>query len=415
MFDKDRWGEIWNTLSRNKLRSFLTMFGVGWGIFMLVVMLGMGNGLSNAVLGGFEGFATNSCFIWTMPTTKPYAGFQRGRQFEFDNADIYLIRNNVPGIDICSPQLQLGGWQGGNNVVYNGKTAAFSIYGAEPEVIMVESMDVPTGRWMNQQDLIDERKICVIGEEVVTRLFEFEEPLGKYVKINGVFFQVVGVTRKKSSAEMGDSPDAKIYVPFTTFQKAFNSMNEVHWFTIVAKPGVDVAGIEKDIKALMARKHRVDPTDDNAFGSWNMQDMYGKMNGLFLGISGLSWFVGICTLLAGVIGIGNIMLVIIKERTKEIGIRRSIGASPRSITSQIVMEALTLTVIAGYFGLLAGVGVLELASSMTADSDFLKNPSVNIYVALVAFAVLIISGLFAGLVPARRALAIRAVDALRAE
>lgn len=415
MFDKDRWGEIWNTLSRNKLRSFLTMFGVGWGIFMLVVMLGMGNGLSNAVLGGFEGFATNSCFIWTMPTTKPYAGFQRGRRFNFDNQDITLIRQNVPGVQICSPELQLGGWQGGNNVIYNGKTAAFSIYGTEPEVIMVESMNIVRGRFLNKQDLREERKVCVIGEKVVERLFGFEDPMGKYIKINGVYFQVVGLSKKKGSAEMGDNPDAKIYVPFTTFQKAFNSLNVVHWFTIVAEPGVDVARVEKDIKALMARKHRVDPTDDNAFGSWNMQDMYNKMNGLFLGISGLSWFVGICTLLAGVIGIGNIMLVIIKERTKEIGIRRSIGASPRSITGQIVMEALTLTVIAGYFGLLAGVGVLELTRAVGAEGDFFKNPGVDLTVALVAFAVLIASGLLAGLIPARRALAIRAVDALRAE
>ena len=239
--------------------------------------------------------------------------------------------------------------------------------------------------------------------------------MGKYIRINGVYFQVVGVTERKSSAEMGDNPDAKIYVPFTTFQKAFNSLNQVHWFTIVGKPGEDVARIETDIKRLMARKHKVDPTDDNAFGSWNMQDMYQKMSGLFLGISGLSWTVGILSLIAGVIGIGNIMLVSIKERTKEIGIRRSIGATPAMITGQIVQEALTLIFIAGYFGLLAGVGVLELIRHFAGESDFFKNPGVDIYVALVAFSVLIISGLLAGLLPARRALAINAVDALRAE
>ncbi len=415
MFDSDRWGEIWNTLSRNKLRSFLTMFGVGWGIFMLVVMLGMGNGLKNAVLGGFEGFATNSCFIWTMPTTKPYGGFQRGRQFHFENADTEIIRRNVSGIDVCSPQLQLGGWQGGNNVSYNSRIGAFSIYGAEPEVLLVESMRLFQGRFLNHADLSEERKVCVIGQAVIDRLFEKEDPMGKYIKINGVYFQVVGLAKKKGSAEMGDNPEAKIYVPFTTFQKAFNSLNEVHWYSIIAKPGEDVARIEKEVKALMARRHKVDPTDDNAFGSWNMQEMYGMMNGLFMGISGLSWFVGICTLLAGVIGIGNIMLVIIKERTKEIGIRRSIGATPKAITSQIVLEALTLTSIAGYFGLLAGVAVLEIARAVAGDADFFKNPGIDLFVALVAFAVLIISGLLAGLLPARRALAIKAVDALRAE
>ncbi|MEZ4755856.1 MAG: ABC transporter permease [Flavobacteriales bacterium] len=415
MFDNDRWGEIWNTLSRNKLRSFLTMFGVAWGIFMLVVMLGMGNGLKNAVLGGFEGFATNSAFLWTMPTTKPYAGFQKGRMFTFDNEDISIIRNNVPGIQICSPQLQLGGWRSGNNVGYGSKVGAFSVYGSEPEVIQVEAIRLPQGRFLNHADLSEERKVAVIGQDVVDQLFKPEDPIGKYIKINGVYFQVVGVSKKKSSAEMGDNPDAKIYVPFTTFQKAFNALNEVHWFTLVAEPGVDVGEVERQVRQLMARKHRVDPTDESAFGSWNMQEFYGKMNGLFIGIGGLSWFVGICTLLAGAIGIGNIMLVSIQERTKEIGIRRSLGATPRNITGQIVQEALTLTFVAGYFGLLAGVGVLEAIRSVAGDADFFKNPGVDLFVALIAFAVLIASGLLAGLLPARRAMAIKAVDALRAE
>lgn len=415
MFDRDRWSEIWNTLSRNKLRSFLTMFGVGWGIFMLVVMLGMGNGLSNAVMGGFKDFATNTCFLWTMPTTKPYAGFQRGRDFNFDNTDIEIIRRNVAGIDICSPQLQLGGWQGGNNVSYKSRTAAFSIYGSEPEIIQVEALDIARGRFLNHADLREGRKVCVIGRQAVERLFEQEDPLGKYVKISGVYFQVVGVTQKRSSAEMGENPEAKIYVPFTTFQKAFNSMNVVHWFTIVGRPGEDVARIEKEVKALMARKHKVDPTDDSAFGSFNLQDMYNKMNGLFLGITALSWVVGVFSLLAGIIGISNIMLVSIKERTKEIGIRRSIGATPRRITGQIIQEALTLIFIAGYFGLLAGVGVLEGVNAAMGDSDFFKRPGVDIKVALVAFTIMLAAGVLAGLFPATRALRIKAVDALRAE
>lgn len=416
MFDRDRWNEVMMTLRRNKLRSFLTMLGVSWGIFMLVVMLGMGNGLKNAVLGGFDGFATNCSFVWTMPTTKPYEGFQRGRRFNFDNEDTRTIRDQVPGILVCSPELQLGGWRGGNNVNYKSKTAAFSIYGSEPDVLQVEAVRVVAGRFLNQMDLDEERKICVIGDQVVERLFEKEDPLGKYIRINGVYFMVVGHMKKKSSAQMGDNPDAKIYVPFTTFQKAFNSLNTVHWYNIIAKPGVEVAQVEKQVKHLMARKHKIDPTDDNAFGSFNMQEMYQQMNMLFIAISGISWIVGIFSLVAGAIGIGNIMLVSIKERTKEIGIRRSIGATPRMITGQIVQEALTLIMIAGYFGLLAGVGVLEATRAMVGDSsDFFKNPGVDINVALVAFAVLIVSGLLAGLLPARRALAIKAVDALRAE
>ena len=415
MFDSDRWGEIWNVLSRNKLRSFLTMFGVGWGIFMLVVMLGMGNGLKHAVLGGFEGFATNSCFLWTMPTTKAYAGFQEGRSFTFDNEDIGIIRGSVEGLELCLPQLQLGGWQSGNNVSHGAKVGAFSVYGCEPEAIAVEAIRLPQGRFLNAADMAGERKVAVIGKDVVDQLFKPEDPIGKYIKINGVYFLVVGVSKRKSSADMGPNPDARVYVPFTTFQKAFNSLNRVHWFTLVAAPGEDVGAIEKEIRTLMARKHKVDPTDQGAFGSWNMQEFYGMMNGLFLGIGGLSWFVGICTLLAGAIGIGNIMLVSIQERTKEIGIRRSLGATPRTITAQIVQEALTLTFIAGYFGLLAGVGVLEAVRGMTGDTKFFKDPGVDLSVALVAFAVLTAAGLLAGLMPARRALTIKAVDALRAD
>ncbi len=415
MFDRDRWSEIWMTLSRNKLRSFLTMFGVGWGIFMLTVMLGMGNGLQNAVLSGFDGFATNSCFVWTMPTTKPFGGFQRARRFNFDNDDIRIIRQNVAGIDVCSPELQLGGWQGGNNINYGSKTAAFSIYGAEPEVLAMEPVRLVAGRFLNKQDLIDERKVCVIGKQVIDRLFEKEDPMGKYIRVNGVYFQVVGTLARKSSGQMDENPEAKVFVPFTTFQKSFNSLNQVHWFNIIAKPGVDVARVETEIKHAMARKHKVDPTDDNAFGSFNLQDMYNKMSMLFIAIKGISWVVGVLSLIAGAIGISNIMLVSIKERTKEIGIRRSIGATPRMITGQIVQEALTLILIAGYFGLLAAVGVLEAVNAAMGQSDFFKNPSVDIKVALTAFAVLLVSGLFAGLLPARRALAIKAVDALRAE
>ncbi len=416
MFDRERWNEVMMTLRRNKLRSFLTMLGVGWGIFMLVMMLGMGNGLRNAVMGGFEGFATNSCFLWTMPTTKPYAGFQRGRRFHFDNDDIRSIRDRVPGVEVVSPLLQLGGWQGGNNVMYGGRTGAFSILGCEPNVLQVEPVRMDQGRFLNQLDLNEARKVCVIGRQVVERLFMDEEPIGQYLRVNGVYFQVVGVVRRKSSAEMGDNPEAKIYIPFTTFQKAFNSLNQVHWFSLIAKPGVDVAQMEKDVKLLMARKHRVDPTDEMAFGSFNLQDMYNKMNLLFVAISGISWIVGIFSLLAGAIGIGNIMLISIKERTKEIGIRRSIGATPRMITGQIVQEALTLILIAGYFGLLAGVAVLEgIRAAVGDDTDFLKDPGVDLRVALIAFTILLIAGLLAGLFPARRAMAIKAVDALRAE
>ncbi|MCB0794222.1 MAG: ABC transporter permease [Flavobacteriales bacterium] len=415
MFDRDRWDEIWMTISRNKLRSFLTMFGVSWGIFMLIVMLGMGNGLRSGVLGSFEGWATNSCFIWTMRTSMPFEGFQRGRRFNFENSDIDAIRTGVEGVDVVAPRLQLGGWRDANNVSYKGSTGAFNVYGDIPDVIKIQATRILQGRFLNEKDIRDERKVCVIGSKVARMLFKDVDPMGEYLKIKGVYFRVVGVHHPRASAEMGEDKSGDIHIPFSTFQKAFNSINMVHWFSVTGKPGVEVAQIEKEVKLLMAKRHKVHPEDPLAFGSWNMQQMFNMMSMLFIGIGALSWTVGILTLIAGVIGISNIMLVIIKERTKEIGIRRSIGASPASITVQIILEAISLTFIAGYIGLVGGVALLEAIGAIGIESDFFASPEVDLSVALVALTVLLVSGLLAGLFPSRRALRIKAIDALRAE
>lgn len=416
MFDSDRWSEIWNTLSRNKMRSFLTAFGVGWGIFMLIVMLGAGNGLSNGVNKAFAGWASNSAFVWTQTTSLPYQGFPRGRYFNFDNQDIELIRRKVPGVDALAPRLQLGGWRSGNNVEYKGRTAAFSVNGDVPDVLRIQGTEITSGRFLNDLDVKDARKVAVIGSRVAELLYpDNEDPLGTWIKIQGVYFQVVGVHRPKASSNMGGDQSAVIHVPFSTFQRAFNAMNQVHWFAITAHAGTPASQVQADIKRVLAVKHRVHPDDDLAFGGFNVEEMFDMTNNLFKAITGLGWFVGILTLLAGAIGVSNIMLVIIRERTKEIGIRRSIGASPNSITAQIVLESLTLTVIAGYLGLLAGMLILEAVNAAGFDSDFFAKPEIDLNVALIALGVLILSGLLAGLFPARRALAIKPVDALRAE
>ncbi len=416
MFDSDRWGEIWMTLSRNKLRTFLTAFGVGWGIFMLVVMLGAGNGLSNGTKKLFAGWATNSAFIWTQRTSMPFEGFQRGRYFNFNNDDIAAIKREVPGVQYLAPRNQLGGWQGNNNVVRNNKTGAFTIYGDMPEVLKIQSSVVDTGRFLNERDLRDKRKVAVIGKRVRELLFEAEEdPIGDYIRVNGVYFQVVGIHRSLRTSENAEEDENTIFIPFTTFQSAFNYHNIVSWFSVTAVPGTPVSEIEAAIKKLMARRHSVHPDDTMAFGSFNLEEAFGKMNMLFVGINFLSWSVGILTLLAGVIGISNIMMVIIRERTKEIGIRRAIGATPRTIRTQIILESLTLTVLAGYIGLTLGVLLLEAVIAAGLQGDFFDRPEVDLRTALIALAVLVVSGLFAGLIPARRALKINAVDALRAE
>lgn len=416
MFDSDRWNEIWNTLSRNKLRSFLTAFGVGWGIFMLIVMLGAGNGLSNGVNKAFAGWASNSAFVWTQPTSLPYKGFPRGRFFNFDNQDIELIRNKMVGLDALAPRLQLGGYRGGNNVEYKGRSAAFSVNGDVPDILRIQGTELIKGRFINDVDLSESRKVAVIGTRVAELLYpDGEEPLGTWIKVQGVYFQVVGVHQPKASSNMGGDQSAVIHVPFTTFQRAFNAMNQVHWIALTALPGTPASELQAQLKTLLAKKHRIHPDDDLAFGGFNVEEMFDLTNNLFLAINGLGWFVGILTLVAGAIGVSNIMLVIIRERTKEIGIRRSLGASPRSITTQIVLESLTLTVVAGYLGLLSGMLLLEAVNAADIDSDFFANPEIDLRVALIALGVLIVSGLLAGLVPARRALAIDPVDALRAE
>lgn len=416
MFDSDRWSEIWNTLSRNKLRSFLTAFGVGWGIFMLIVMLGAGNGLSNGVNKAFSGWASNSCFLWAQTTSLPYQGFPRGRFFSFDNEDVALIRRKVPGVDALAPRLQLGGWSGGDNITYKGRTAAFSVNGDVPDITRIQGMDVHLGRFINERDLKESRKVAVIGSRVVELLFDVDEdPLGKWIKIQGVYFQVVGVHRPTASVNMGGDASATIHVPFTTFQRAFNAMNRVHWFAITAHDGVPVSTIQTDIKKLLAEKHRVHPDDDLAFGGFNVEQEFDRTNTLLAAISALAWFVGVLTLLAGAIGVSNIMLVIIRERTKEIGIRRSIGASPRSITVQVMLESLVLTVGAGYIGLLIGMLLLEGFTASGLEVQFFAQPEIDLGVALIALFILVLSGLMAGFIPAKRALEIKPVDALRAE
>ena len=416
MFDRERWGEIWQTLSRNKLRSFLTAFGVGWGIFMLILMLGAGNGLSNGVAGAFEGWASNACYVWAQTTSLPYKGLPRGRSFDFDNDDIALIGQRVKGIEALAPRLQLGGWRGGNNVVRGNKTAALTVNGDLPSIMRIQGTYVEEGRFLHERDVLEKRKVCVVGRRAVQLLYEPDEKvLGSWIRINGVYFQVVGVHMPKASAALGNDQTSMIYVPFSTFQTAFNALNQVHWFAITAQPGTPASQVQADVKKLLAVKHRVHPDDDLAFGSFNVEEMFDMTNDLLTAITALAWFVGICTLIAGVVGVSNIMLVVIRERTNEIGVRRSIGATPGRITAQIVLEALTLTLIAGYSGLLLGMLLLEAVSSSGLEGAFFAKPEIDLVTALVALAVLVVSGVLAGLFPARRALAIRVVDALRAD
>ena len=420
MFDIDKWQEIFYSLRQNKLRSFLTAFGVFWGIFMLIVMLGSGNGLQNGVTQGFGDFATNSVFIWAQRTTVEYKGFTKGRFFNYRNDDIFALQKNISGIKYLAPRLRAGGFEGGDNVIRGLNSGAFQITGDYPDMNLIDPVNIEEGRFINDIDIQQRRKIVIIGTRVKEALFEPDEnPMGEYIRIQGVYFKVAGVFSSKKAGEQGDRENQGIYMPFTTLQKTYNYGDLVGIFAITAYDNVSVSIIEEKAIKILKQRHLISPEDDQAIGHFNVEKEFKQMNGVLMGIDGLIWVVGIGTLLAGVIGVSNIMLVIVKERTKEIGIQRAIGATPVKIVSQIITESVFLTAFAGYIGLVIGVGLIELVNfalnKFNVDSNMFKDPEVNFQIAVTALVILVITGAFAGFIPAKRAISIKPIDALRSE
>jgi putative ABC transport system permease protein len=299
-------------------------------------------------------------------------------------------------------------------VTYKNKTGAFEVNGFAPAVEFIKLLKMQTGRFLNDRDLNEYRKVCVIGKITTAVLFPEEDPIGKYIQINGVYFQVVGTFHSGLNGDDSENEDRSIYIPFTTFQKAFNQGNSVQWFTLTSQKGLSISGIEEEAKQILKKRHDVHPDDPRAIGGWNMEKEVEKFNMIFTGIQALSWFVGTLTLLAGVIGISNIMLIIIRERTQEIGVRRALGATPTSIVTQIVLESMILTTFSGIIGIIAGVWLLEIAGPYI-QHDYFANPEVQFSTVFIAFSILIISGVFAGVIPSLRAVNIKPIDALRNE
>ena len=420
IFDIDRWNEIISALRKNKLRTFFTAFGVFWGIFMLIIMLGSGKGLDNGVSQGMGDMATNSMFMWTQQTSIPFKGFPRGRRFNFNNDDTKAMINNISEIEYIAPKLQGWGGDGNNNVIRKDRTAAFTIQGNYPDYNLIDPANIIKGRYINDIDIKNRRKVAVIGQRVYEEMFEpDEEAIGEYLKIQGVFFQVVGIYKSKKNDQQAQREEREISIPLTTLQKTYNYGDVIGYYAITAKNNVSVSEVEDKAKALMKTRHSVSPDDERAIGSFNVENEYIKMVNLFTGINGLIWIVGIGTLLAGIIGVSNIMLIVVKERTKEIGIMRAIGATPSNIIGQIITESVFLTTLAGYIGLAAGVGILELINwaliKAGAATDMFTNPEVDFNIAITALTILIICGALAGWIPAKRAVSIKPIDALRDE
>lgn len=421
LLDLDGLRETLYTLRQNKLRSALTAFGVFWGVFMIIVLVGVGNGLQNGTYDSFGSLATNSVFVWARNTTKPYLGFPRGRRFYFRNDDIAAIRSAIAEIEHLAPRGRIRGGQGGNNVIHEDKKATVTIYGDYPAIRHIRLMKMQRGRFLNQRDIEQKRKVAVIGYRAESLLFDAgQDPIARYITIKGVPFQVVGVFRFTNPSENDEKEDAKaVFLPLSTFQQLFRWGDKVGYFSLTSAAGVPASKAKDRLVALMARRHQVAPDDERAFGHWNMEEDFRKVQNLFAGIRFLIWFVGLFTLMAGVIGVSNIMLITVKERTREIGIKRAVGATPMAIVRQLVAETVLLTAFSGYIGLVAGVLTLEMVNAamdlLGVRAELFKNPAIDLSVALYALMALILSGALAGLIPAMRAVRIRPVEALRYE
>lgn len=415
LFDLDRWEEIWITITHNKLRSVLTAFGVFWGMFMLVVMVGAGSALQKGMNSQIEGFATNSCFVWADQTSLPYKGLKKGRHWDMENADIPVMLSKIPEIQYMAPVLFGSG--GTNNVTRNDKAGTFNVKGNYPAYNNIDAGKMIYGRYINDIDVSEKRKVCVIGERVYNVLFPTNEnPVGQEIKVNGIYFQIVGVLRHKSNVNIGGSAEETVVLPFSTMQQAFNQGNVVHFLAVTAKPGIKVKVIEDKIADVLKSRHAISPDDTTAVGGMNIEDQFTMFLYLGIGIASLIWVVGLGTLFAGGIGISNIMLVTVRERTKEIGIRRALGATPQNIMTQILSESIVLTLLAGIAGLMFGVGLLYAVGVILSQTDqFFKDPQISFVVALGSLFILLVIGTLAGFLPANRALKIKPIEAIREE
>ncbi len=421
MFDLDKWEEIWLTMMQHKLRTALTSFGVFWGIFMLVILLGAGNGLRNGAMQNFD-IARNAVFVWTMPTTVPFAGFDAGRDVQLTNADSRILRE-LPQVETIAPRLQVSTRFGDGvlEIVRGDESVAFTIMGDNPEFLDIKPYIIEEGRFLNQLDVERNRKVAVIGTRVRDELFQTpgEPVVGEYIKIGGVPFMVAGVFNTRVMGEQAIQELQTLHLPITTAQRTFNKPNEVSWYGFVPSDGYSAIETEDAIKATLRSRHKISPDDRQALASFNVEVEFREMQNIFGGIAGFSWFVAIGTIIAGMVGVGNIMLIIVKERTKEIGIRKSVGAKPISIVTMIILEALVISGVAGYLGLVSGVALIEgvalVMQQFNMQSDFFANPEIDFGVAISAIVVLVVSGAAAGLFPGIMAARVNPVLALRDE
>jgi putative ABC transport system permease protein len=418
MFDIDKWQEIFATIKKNKMRTFLTGFSVAWGIFMLMILLGAGNGLSNGVANNFMNDAVNAMWIWQGKTTLPYEGMKTGRNIMFYNQDQEIVQK-VPGVGVTSGRY----FMGNTRYSFGKESGEYTTITCHPQLRDVENLQLEKGRFINQIDIQQNRKVVVIGADIKTALFKENEAIGEYVNINMVPFKVVGIC-----TEPGSTRNRNAYMPLSTAQMIFNGNNRLHnlALTVNASTLEETRAIEERIRGTLGRQHKFDPKDESAIGLYNKLENYIQTMKIFQAIKIFIWIIGIGTLIAGIVGVSNIMLIVVKERTKEIGIRKALGASPSSVIGLILLESIMITTVAGYIGLVLGTGLMEMinyfmvqSAGAAAASDnnetIFMNPTVDLNVAIYATLLLIVAGAFAGYIPAKRATSIKPIVALRDE
>lgn len=420
LIDTEKWQEIFKTLGQHKLRTSLTAFGVFWGIFMLTLLLGAGKGLENGVNEGFPR-VPNIVWVWVQGNTQlPYQGMPIGRQISFKPEDVAAIEKNVPSVGFVRGQNSVGIWSGTPPyAVHKDRNGTFFVEGIHARMENINSLAMIEGRSINEFDDREKRKTVIIGTRVRTQLFrDGDNPIGADITINGISFKVVGVFKSLANGNQ-QQEEEKIYIPNDTLRYAFNQVGWIGSFVIQPKPGLHARVAEEDVKKYLAELKKVDPKDTGVFGSFNLQNEFDKIEGLFTGIAVFSWVVAIGTIMAGAIGVGNIMLIVVKERTREIGLRKALGATPNSIVGMIVQESIFITTVAGYMGLVIGVLILEAVGQLLeaggGKAGFFGKPEVDFATAFSALVVLVISGLLASMLPAAKAASVNPIVALQDE
>jgi putative ABC transport system permease protein len=413
MFDIDKYKEIWQTIKRNKMRSIITGFGIAWGIFLFIVMFGLGNGFQGALLGAFGESVANTIVFFPSQTTMEYKGFNPGRRWGMYNEDIEIIKQTIPAVKYISGTIS----NSAGKVVYGDKNMSCMMRSGDVDFFEIEPLQLVYGKLFNQMDIEEKRKICLIGYRVWEEMFGTgENPVGEQLMVNGIAYTIVGVLEKSDMSLIGNTNESVI-IPLTTMQQVLNSGSVVDVVMAVISPEADINRIDEKVQTLIKANHNIAPNDNDAIISFNLHDYFLMFDNLFLGIKILVWIVGMGTLLAGVVGVSNIMLISIRERTNEIGIRRALGAKPGVILRQIIGESLMLTFIAGYIGFLFGILALEVVEKLLQmqNTNLVMNMQISFGTSMLAMTILITAGIIAGIIPAKNALKIKVIDAIRDE